>query len=364
VINRSSFDRWIFESYSPTLEGLALYRIFTALFFLFFLLPDVSFYSVLADYPDDFFAPPPGPMALFDRFPPELFLQVMHVVLMLSWTAVLIGLKTKIASVVAGLSMLILLGFLFSLGKINHEILLVVVPIVMAFSNWGGAYSFDQHFGSRNEKAEGWPLTMLALIIGFMMFTAGFPKILGGWLDLSTQATQGHLLNQFYVRERQELMSAFAIRIESAFIWELLDWATVLFETMFIVAVLKSSWTRLFVCFAVLFHFSIMLTMNIAFLPNFAAYAAFIKWNWVYKKLTGISEKIRSDNFVILYGNVLVLIFFTLWILGKRGFFITSEEPNFYEVTFLSAAVLIVLFAGFRKIWQWNSYRAKRSQKA
>jgi len=66
--NKSSFDRWIFDSYSPTLEGLALYRIFTALFFLFFLLPDFSFYSVLANYPDDFFAPPPGPMAFLIVF--------------------------------------------------------------------------------------------------------------------------------------------------------------------------------------------------------------------------------------------------------------------------------------------------------
>ncbi len=355
--NKSSFDRWIFDSYSPTLEGLALYRIFTALFFLFFLLPDFSFYSVLANYPDDFFAPPPGPMALFDSFPPELFLQTIHIILMLSWAAVLIGLKTKIASITAGLTMLVLLGFLFSLGKINHELMLVIVPVVMAFSNWGGAYSVDQYTGRDELKAEGWPLTMLALIIGFMMFTAGFPKILGGWLDFSTQASQGHLLNQFYVRERQELLSVFAVRLDSAILWELLDWATVLFEVLFLVAVIKSSWTRLFVCFAVLFHFSTMMTMNIAFLPNFAAYAAFINWDWVYKKLTGISEKIRSENFVILYANVLIVIFFSLWILGNRGFLLSEIEPNFYEFIFLSAAVIIVLLIGFREIRNWYSYR-------
>lgn len=346
---KSRFESWIFESYNPTAEGLALYRIFASLFFLFFLLPDFSFYSVLSEFPDDFYAPPPGPMALSDSFPPAWFLQGIHLLLILSWITVLVGYKTKWASITAGVSMLILHGFLFSLGKINHEMLLSITPIVMAFSNWGAAYSVDSQTKSGKSEPQGWPLVLLALFIGFMMATAGFPKILGGWLDPSTQATKGHLLNQFFVRGRTELLAPYAVQWDWLLFWELLDWGTILFEVGFLVAVFRPAWTRLFVCIAVFFHFSTMLTLNIAFLVNFLAYAAFIKWDsveeWLRKKMgeTGRSRKILVT--VLL----LSLFFGVLKWMSVRGVIFTPDEPALHDVTLIGIAVLIVIFTACRK---------------
>ncbi len=352
----SKFENWIFNSYSPTAEGLGLYRIFAALFFLIFLFPDATFYATLESLPNEFFTPPPGPMMLFDEFPPEIFLRFIHGLLIVSWIGVLVGFKTKWTSILAGISMLVLQGFMFSLGKINHEILLSVTPIVMAFSNWGAAFSVDSRYNEEVEPAEGWPLVLLALLLGFMMFTAGFPKILGGWLDPSTQATRGHLFNQFFARERQDFLAEFAVRFDVAFIWEVLDWATILFEIGFLVAVWKTGWTRLFVCFAVIFHFSTMMTLNIAFLPNFLAYAAFIKWDSVYRYLNKIPEilpmvgVVNKDKLVWSIAILIGSLFMTLCLFSNAGYLISSAEPSLHDVVLISAAVIIVLGLGIKNL--------------
>jgi len=352
-MQKNRFEQWIFESYSPGAEGLALYRIFASLLFLFFLLPDFNFYSVLASYPTDFFTPPPGPMMLFDDFPPEIFLQLVHLLLIICWIAVLFGIYTKVSSITAGISMLILQGFMFSLGKINHEILLSVTPIVMAFSNWGAAYSFDSAKRRVSEKTEGWPLVLLALFIGFMMFTAGFPKILGGWLDPSTQATKGHLLNQYFMRGRQDLLADVAVQIDAAWIWEFLDWATIIFEVGFLVAVLKAGWFRLFCCFAALFHFSTMMTLNIAFLPNFLAYAAFFVWDdfsaSMKKRIPASGPDERSLKLVLYYGAALFIFFLVLRWFSSAGYFLDITEPTLHEVVLISLFLMIVIILGIKK---------------
>ena len=358
----NKFENWIFNSYSPTGEGLGLYRIFAALLFLIFLLPDFGFYSTLNAMPDDLFTPPPGPMMLFDSFPPEIFLQSVHVLLVISWIGVLVGFKTKWSSIAAGISMLVLQGFMFSLGKINHELLLSVTPIVMAFSNWGTKFSVDERLNKDAAEVQGWPLVLLALFIGFMMFTAGFPKILGGWLDPSTQATRGHLFNQFFLRERQELLAEFAVRFDVAFVWEFLDWATIIFEVGFLVAVWKAGWTRLFVCFAAIFHFSTMMTLNIAFLPNFLAYAAFVKWEKVYRIICGDENEsiAESDGRKRIWSSVAIvaLFFIVLRILSDLGYVMTPREPSFYELVLLSIAVLIVVGVAINVAWR----KAQESQ--
>ncbi|HKL16743.1 MAG TPA: HTTM domain-containing protein [Balneolaceae bacterium] len=344
------FSRWIFNSYSPSLEGLALFRIFTALMFLFFLMPDASYYSDLANFPDDFFSPPPGPMMLIDSFPEAWFFYIVHLFLIVSWLGILFGYKSRVSSLMAGVFMLILLGFIFSIGKVNHQMLLVLLPVIMAFSNWGEAYSIDARRADPPSQAEGWPLVLLALFVGFMMFTAGFPKILGGWLDGDTLATKGHLLNQYFVRGRTELLSGFMVDMNVPWVWSLLDWATVIFETGFLVAVLRAGWTRLFVCFAVLFHFSTMLTLNIAFLVNFPAYAAFLPWRKIHNYISPrLSSESDSINVALIYGAVLTGIFTIIKIIDKNDLILQLSEPSFDDLAIIGTALVIVIALGVRK---------------
>lgn len=157
----------------------------------------------------------------------------------------------------------------------------------MAFGGWGAAYSVDAYREKEKVYAkdvESWPLTLLALFIGFMMFTAGFAKLLGGWLNPDTQATMGHLFNQYFGKGRQDLLAGYILNIESTVFWEVLDYVTIIFEMGFLAAIFHPRTTKLFVSFAVMFHFSIMMMMNIPFLHNFPAYAAFLNWTTINKK--------------------------------------------------------------------------------
>jgi len=350
VIANDRFSKWIFDSYHPTAKGLALYRIFTALMFLIFLMPDATYYSDMADFPDEFFSPPPGPMMFFSEFPSAWFFYTIHVLLALSWVGVLLGYKTRFCSLAAAGFMLLLMGFIFSIGKVNHQMLLVLVPGFMAFSNWGATYSIDSSNSDIKVKAEGWPIVLLALFIGFMMFTAGFAKILGGWLNFDTFATEGHLLNQYFVRGRTELLSGFMVRPQMPWMWGLLDWATVMFEVGFLVAVLRSGWTRLFVCFAVLFHFSTMLTLNIAFLVNFPAYAAFLPWDKIQRYLkTRLSSFKITDSLPLAFGSTFFILFAVIKIIDKSAVIMTVGEPSFDEITIIGIALIIVITLGIGK---------------
>lgn len=349
------FNQWIFHSYSITKEGLGLMRIVLSLFLLYFLIPGNGWghFLFLSTIPHDFYAAPPGPMMLFDQFPSHLFLVTLYLTCILSVILMMIGYKTKWVSILTGLSILTLQGVIFSVGKINHEILVALVPVVMAFSHWGSAFSIDSGMCKKSDEAESWPLTFVAVLIGFMMFTAGFPKILGGWLDISTQATQGHLLNQFFVRERQDLLAEAAVNFHSPLFWEILDWGTVLFEIGFLFALIKMRWFKFFLCLAIIFHFFTMLFLNIAFLPNFLAYAIFLNWDQILKKWhewcdKAFGNKIRSSQLrsVIILSALLTTLFAALKVISQSEAHLSRSDLQLYEVVIVGLSALYVVYLG------------------
>ena len=358
--NRDLLKQWIENWCTVSAEGLGLMRIFSSLFILFFLIPGegISHFAWLSTMPADFFSPPPGPMMILDQFPPLAVFQTIHTILLVSLIAMLVGYRTKWASILTGVSILMLHGLIFSVGKINHEILIAVVPAAMAFSNWGGRFSIDSIRKERvGNEPESWPLLLIAILIGFMMFTAGFPKILGGWLDPSTQATYGHLLNQFFVKERQDLLAEFFVQYDNVFLWEFLDWATILFEVGFLLSVYKLKWFRMFLCFAVLFHFSTMMSLNIAFLPNFLAYALFLNWDRIYqfnhqlyRRATGKLGERSGYRSVLAASLILVVLFAIVRWLSAMNLALTKSDLLLQEVILLSATVLIVMVLAVKSI--------------
>lgn len=284
---RERLDRWIFDGYGATAGGLALYRMAFVLFVVLFVAPGHSStedFAALFGFPAAFYAPPPGPMQVFSGFPPAWVGGVVQGLLSLSLAALFVGYRTRLAAVLTGALFLFGYGFSYAFGKINHNILFVLVPLVMAPSGWGAALSVDARRGVRRPVAR-WTLSMLALLVGFGFFTAGFAKLIGGWLDPTTHATQGHLVKQFFVRGRQDLLAPQALGLSNGFVWEVLDYLTVFFELGFLVAVFVPRLFRLFAAAAVLFHCSTVLMLNIAFTFNLIVYAAFLPWDAAYRGL-------------------------------------------------------------------------------
>jgi hypothetical protein len=315
---RVRIDRWIFDTFGFSAEGLALYRVFYVLFVLFIISPGHKpfiYYSVYGTLPPDFFFPPPGPMMLFPDFAPLFFLKGVEVVLVIALGCLLLGWKTRVMSIATGLLLLTGNGFAYSMGKINHDLLLAAIPLVMAFSNWGSAWSLDAVSG-KTRKPEAWPVALLALMLGFMMFTAGFPKLIGGWLDINTHATYGHFIKHYFVNERQDLLSELFLDISNRVFWESLDWLTLIFEIGFIFAILKAPVLRFWCALAIVFHFMVMMMLNISFISNLPAYSIFlINWdvNAVRFKEIGslIGKKYLITAPVILCGSMVLYLFGT-----------------------------------------------------
>ena len=281
------FDRWVFGSFVQSPEGLAAFRIVFAAYVYLVVAPLHDVYASfgwIADLPDGLFTPPPGPMSLGRGFPDAAFFRVLETLLVFSLAALATGYRTRAASWTVGLCLALGYGFSYSLGKVNHNVLLVVLAPLMSFTHWGAAWSYDAVQGRAQREVQSWPVSALALLVGFAMFTAGVAKLGGGWLDLETAAAQGHVAKQFVVVGRRDLLAGFAVRTQAPLAWEFLDWATVVFELAFLPAALSERWTRILAALATLFHVGVMLTMNIAFTANVVVYAAFIDWDGVLRR--------------------------------------------------------------------------------
>jgi uncharacterized membrane protein YphA (DoxX/SURF4 family) len=153
-----------------------------------------------------------------------------------------------------------------------------------------------------------WPITLLILIVGVMMFTAGITKLMGGWLDPQSQAVYGHLFRQFFIKGRQDLLASQFLMLDSRFIWESLDYLTIILETGFLVAILHPKSTRIFFSLAVVFHFSVMIMLNIAFVVNLLAYAAVLDWSWIHQKLRSWFPQPYGPAFGISGGFLLLML--------------------------------------------------------
>lgn len=312
------FDRWIFASFHMSAEALGLYRICFALFLLIWGVPNFSW---LAQLPDSFFHPPTYSLAnLFTGFPPAWFFQGLSLLIVLLCLLLLFGWFTRWVSV--GLFVAIVVGksFSFSFGIIGQDLIVWLVPLLMSFSNWGHKFSIDAQKLPAGHVAAypTWPITMVALLLGFGMFSAGLPKLLGGWLDVSTHATRGHFFTQYYVIGDLKLLASHMITLTNPIVWEAMDWGAVFFEMSFLIAVAKPKWLRAYLLLTIVFHTTTFLVFNISFHFQYIVYLLFIHWGLVskdfYARLGSFAHSWISPKGLL----VAIVIYLPLYILSQQ----------------------------------------------
>ncbi len=274
-------DGWIHGGVM-TRTSLARYRVIYALIALL-MLPDFTWISA---FPDSMYNPPPGPMQLFSGFPPVWVLYGLEVALAVCLVGILLGWHTRTASFASVAVAMTGYGFCYSLGKIDHDILLVLVPLPMALAGWGDRLSLDAlrrrvpGEPERSERAEHWPLRLFALMIGLAFATAALDKVRGGWLDPRTQAVQASEVMQYFTHGYDLLVPAFLV-VKSPVLWELMDVVTIVFEAGMVLAVLTWATTRFWFAIAGTFHLGVWLLMGIPFFMNVVAYGFVVPWDRV-----------------------------------------------------------------------------------
>lgn len=272
LLNR--FDSWVQSGPFKPLD-LGIYRIVYACSALA-IVPNIEW---LANYPDSMYQAPAGPFQLLSGFPPMAVLIGLDVARSVALVLLAIGMWVRWASFAVGALLLITYGLSYTLGKIDHTILLVLTPVILSFASWGDRLSVD----SLRRRVEPrptpqWPLRFLALAIGLAFFEAAAIKFGSGWLSLSSQAVRGHFLDNMLGNERSGWLSSTAANTRSWPLWESLDWATVIFEGSILVTVCWWRAFRIALAFATLFHFGVFMIMNIPFTPNLVVYGAFVSW--------------------------------------------------------------------------------------
>lgn len=270
-------DRWIHGFLPVSAEGLALSRIFFAAYFLLIGIPTFSWISA---NPPGFFSPPPLSLAAaFSTFPPEPLLLALDLAICVLLIFLLVGFKTKTTSIALSLAWIVGNSFRFSFGKIDHSIMAVITPAVMAFAGWGARYSIDARGTDNRAEVKAWPLTLLALFLGFGFFSAGLPKLLG-WVDfdLSTQGARGWLVSGWHDLSRRRLLAPFFMRIHSPWFWEAMDLSAVAFEVGVLFTLARRTAFRAYLFVAMIFHLLNLLMLNIGFLTLMPVYVVFAPW--------------------------------------------------------------------------------------
>ncbi|RFA15148.1 hypothetical protein B7R21_03705 [Subtercola boreus] len=272
------FDNWVVRGPFRSAD-LGVYRIIFGLAALA-LLPNAQF---LAGYPSSFFAPPPGPLQRLSGIPPLGVLISLEIALALALAAVVFGVFTRTASVVAGVLMVLTFGLTYSFGKIDHTIFLPLAALLVVWAGWGRSYSIDSLKTRADPDApvSQWPLRLFALLIGVGFATAAIPKFLGGWLKPGTQATEGHYWYETLIDDRNQAFAPLFGHITSPIFWEPLDWVTVALEGGIILSVISWRSFRIMIALASVFHVGVLVMMNILFTTNVVAYAAFVPWGLV-----------------------------------------------------------------------------------
>jgi len=271
-------------------------------------------FSWIGEYPRNSYMPPPGPFQLLAEFPPPWFFVMLDYAVTVLGVCVLIGYTTKITSVLLSLLLLMGYGFSFSLGKIDHTILLALTPMFMAFANWGNLLSIDSRQGrtSGNQSSATAGLSamrLLAVSIGVAMLTAALMKFRGGWLSLSSQAAYSHEIAQYFFKGREGFLAEIAVSTHLPLLWEAIDWMTVALEGALLILALSWRTWRIGLALICIFHLGVLLVFNISFWYNILAYIVFVRWSKV-----SFIGRIRGKMFLLFVPCIIAVEVLLVWL--------------------------------------------------
>lgn len=332
------FDSWVAAGPFTPLD-LGVYRIVYATATLC-VVPGLRW---LAEYPDSMYSAPFGPFQLLSGIPDFSFLIVLELLRTLALVLLALGAFTKWSGLAAGVLLLLTYGLSYTLGKIDHTILLVITPLILSFAHWGDRLSVDAVVCGRNPRATPqWPLRYLALAIGLSFFVAAAMKLGTGWLDPSSQAVRGYAVQYFLSQGRSAWFAGWASGFNVRSVWEVLDWFTVVFEFALLAAV---PWWRAFrvtLAFAALFHLGVFLIMNITFTHNLIPYGAFISWGALAAALRAQNGSLRMGSIVTRSHAALTFVSVAVAVGLTAVFWLVSTNT----VVLAEAVNLLMLFGG------------------
>jgi hypothetical protein len=364
-------DKWIFREYTVPAAGLPIFRVVYGLIALIVFFPR---HLWISHHPDVFFFPRVSMTIFFSGFPDMWFFVLLNFIMIGSALALILGYRVFWASLLLAAALLTGNSFAYSFGKINHDIFIILIPLVLAFSNWGdrlktGNWNKQNSPGKdtgrwHDLKQTGWPLALLAMLVSLGMLTAAIPKITSGWLDPSVSALMGHLARNYHITERSTFLAEFFLVHNNLAFFKLLDYSTLVLEAGFMIAMFRWRWFLTFCAAACLFHFGVLLMMGITFVNNVIAYAAFVPWLYFLKGGTMEKAVIYLDRMREKVNLIrLLLITLPVWaILVFVSHPLQFSHPwiSYYLGGALHSVVILTVSAGISLVYLLSLITRKR----
>lgn len=309
----TAIDRLLFERFKLSVRSQAIFRILFASLLLINQYASVS--PSLSSIPHEFLLAPLGPAQLVP-IPSAKALLGLSYLLRALCILLLIGFHTRFVSLLLAGLFIVTRSWAYSLGKVGHDILFILVPACLAFSRWGHAFSIDTLRSRRNPSGErdqdAWPFALLAILVAFGMFTSGIQKAFGGWLDTSTSATVGWVVYMEEAWEQTSLAYPYLhhLLLLPPAVLESLDWVTVWFELLFPLGLLYRRSFQVLCMLAVLFHFGTFVLVDIYFTHQVTVYGAFFDWDRIASswaaliRSLGIPKRSRIPSWILAIINV------------------------------------------------------------
>lgn len=279
------------DSYRPDGRFLAALRIAYGLWIIFFPV-DLLW---IAAVPEDFLNPRAGLFSFVSSVPSiEVLIAVSTVRFVLAVLLVL-GIMTVPVSILLTATMVTASGLSYSFSKVDHFILFEIVPVFLAFAGWGRWWSLDSLLRRRRGKprlsTRGMPVLLFGVTIGWAMLSAAIPKVLGGWLDPSRQATRGYIARDIAWGDKPGPLGAWLLPIDIDLFWKALDYATIAAEGLLLFTVLTPLIYRCWLVLLTGFHIGVYLTLDISFIDYSLVYAVFFSpvVVWLFRRFRPIS---------------------------------------------------------------------------
>jgi hypothetical protein len=284
----AAFDRWLTAPESNAVGRLCLFRILFALNYLW-IIHGFS-YTQMTQVPLDEWQPV-ALLGWLTALPDATFFHGLHVLLIGGLFLLLIGFRTRLATLLVLAAGLILDMFTHSFGKVGHGLALMVfyIPLFMLFADWGAAYSVDAllmrcRVDVRDSSWRyGYPIKLMLILLSLLFFTAAVHKLMGSWGN-----NPAVIINSMSVNNVRAVMAGEWAQPLVPFIAEtpgmgdLLRFLGIAFQALFVFSLFNRRLRNVFIAGAILFHTFIFWFMRVGFDAQIIAYALFVDWQRLY----------------------------------------------------------------------------------
>ncbi|KAA3438472.1 hypothetical protein [Rufibacter hautae] len=347
LINKQNERFWerIIKSTSSSISSLCAFRIIAGLFILFF---SIRTYGWIETIPSILFDPPLLSISnLFSSFPSNGLLQTIDFILLASIICITLGIKARLFTIIFLVLSSLGNSFVYSFGKIDHDILLYIFLMCMSFSGWGSDLAL---YPDKPVKEETFykSLSLLSVFICFGMFTAGYEKALN-WVDFdfSTNGFASWIYPGFYQLKRTLALAPYIFTVPFVYL-DVFDYAAITFELsgfLFLLASRKA-W-NLWLLIACVFHLANALFLNIPFTVNLLPYLSFINYSKLFSFMKNNSKKpwLKTGIGFLLASGTLIVI---PYIISKDRYmgiiYFLPEKSSLYIICLMWVTAAFIFF--------------------